>query len=190
MLVKLRPIMVYDLDLLLAWAQVPEVWKYLPTSRKNEKLTWEDHYSWWKDWVSAQGGPYPPRRDWAILYSDMSTVARRVGVAHAVFNYPNPPEIGLYIGEMGVWGKGIGKLALEEMIKILSNSGYRIYRAVIHPKNRRSISLFTSLGFRRMGKGRNGQDLYEANYSTSVRPTSPVPIAKERDRLSCKFSPA
>jgi len=146
--VTLRPIRETDLPLMLAWGNIPEIWKYLPTSRKGEGLTWETHHNWFVN------------RKRRVDY--MIDIGRPVGVIHATdyLSSDSPvkiPEIGLYIGETGVWGQRIGKQALAQMLELLPQP---VAYAVIHPRNKRSIRLFTSLRFKKVGKARKGQDLY------------------------------
>jgi RimJ/RimL family protein N-acetyltransferase len=95
----------------------------------------------------------------------MIEIGRPVGVIHAI-DYETGssyhpvikiPEVGLYIGEVELWGQGVGKQALTQMLELLPE---RAAYAVIHRKNERSIKLFTSLGFKKIGKARKGQELY------------------------------
>ena len=109
MSVYLRELKKSDLELLLAWAHISEIWEYLPTSRRGEKLTWEKHFQWW---TNRQN-----RIDWMIIYD-----GRSVGVVHVCNLDTDYPEIGLYIGEVTLWGKGIGKKALELALKKFDES--------------------------------------------------------------------
>ncbi len=177
--VSLRELNVNDLDLLLAWAHIPDIWVYMPTSRRNENLSWEEHLKWWYGRKN--------RRDWMIKYYVGN---RSVGVIHASDLLTERPEIGLYVGELGLWDDGVGERALLEVIDILKSSNYLWARAVIHPDNIRSIRLFTKCGFIRISKGRKGQDIYEINLGTIDRPKSTVRSSQERDRLSLKPIPA
>ena len=182
--VNLRLITGEDLELLLAWAWIPGIWEYMPTSRRGEGLTWESHYNWWYRKAN--------RIDWMILVDDEITGERAVGVVHVILN-TDFPEVGLYLGEIPLWGKGIGREALKLVIlRLLSHPGLlghpellgldrRILRAVIHPKNGKAIRLFTGLGFKRIGKARKEQDLYELDLSTTNRPEAAVPMYQVGD---------
>ena len=145
--VALRSVRDEDLELLLAWAWIPSIWVYMPTSRRVEVLTWEHHYRWWQQRRN--------RKDWMILLEDEG-FQRRVGVVHIDFN-SEPPEIGLYIGEITLHGKGIGKRALEMAIE---ESECNNLVAVVNPQNGRSVALFEGLGFKYKGGARHGQTLY------------------------------
>jgi RimJ/RimL family protein N-acetyltransferase len=151
MQVVLRRLAEEDLPLLLAWSRIPEIWKFLPTSRRKEKLTWEKHHAWFHNRKA--------RSDFII------DIGRPVGVIHVDYEQDFYPEIGLYIGEPDLWGQGIGKKALQQ---ILERCPDPVAYAVIHPKNKRSIRLFTSLGFHRVGKARNGQHLYQIKFGASL----------------------
>lgn len=155
MSVSLRELKAEDLPLLLAWAHIREIWEYLPTSRKNENLTWVDHLLWFKSRIN--------RVDWVITYWN-----RPVGVIHIRGLDGEYPEIGLYIGETTLWGAGIGRLALSlAMEQAVTKLGIKKLDAVIHPENLRSVHLFKELGFERVGGARNGQGLYERSLSRS-----------------------
>ena len=144
---RLREVEEGDLELLLAWAHISQIWRYLPTSRKGESLTWEKHRLWWDRLRN--------RLDWMIIYQE-----RRVGVLHITGLDSIEPEIGLYIGETTLWGQGVGKRALSLGIEKAKELGIEKLQAMIHPKNCRSVRLFQSLGFKKTGKGRKGQDCY------------------------------
>ena len=179
-IVNLRDLREEDLPLLLAWAHISPIWDYLPTTRKSEKLTWGKHNEWF---YSKRG----IRLDWMIMVEDKYWKSRPVGVVHVVDTDKPYPEIGLYIGEMGLWGKGAGKdalgLGIREMERYPHVEGLH---AVIHPENKRSIRLFTSLGFKKIGESRKEQDLYEYTFD---RPPGPVPQHQIGGRLSYSPSP-
>jgi RimJ/RimL family protein N-acetyltransferase len=150
---QLRELRESDLPLLLAWSRNPDIWEHMPTSRKGERLTWEKHHAWYRNRSTFD------RVDCMILYQD-----RPVGVVHAtgIRSLPeNYVEVGLYIGETGLWGQGIGAEALEIFISLLRVHGIHRLEAQIHPDNVRSIRLFTKAGFKRTEiGGRSEQDVY------------------------------
>ena len=160
-IVSLRPIREEDLPLLLAWSYISPVWEYLPTSRKGEELTWEQHNKWF---YYKRG----TRLDWMVIVEEKYERPRPTGVVHVVDIDKLYPEIGLYIGEMRLWEKGIGKDALRLGIREMERySHVGGLHAVIHPENKRSIRLFTSLGFKRIGESRKEQSLYECPFNRS-----------------------
>jgi len=180
--VGLKPLDDTELPILLAWAHILKIWEYLPTSRRNEKLTWDEHNKWFHF-------KRDHRFDWLIMVDDNKWKLRPVGVIHVNEIDREYPEIGLYIGDMNLWGKsGIGKRALQLAIDRISvYSHIQGLHAVIHPENKRSIRLFKSLGFKKIEKARKGQELYEHSFD---RPEIPVPIHQGGDRLSYQSSPA
>ena len=175
MQVYLRKVEEADLELLLAWAHIPEIWKYLPTTRQKEKLLWWDHWRWWKH--------REDRIEYMITVNDGLTGRRRVGVVHYVIVDPFP-EVGLYIGETTLWGEQVGKDALMMLLEKLAPPMYLKVRAVIHPKNKRSIRLFTGLGFHKIEKGRKGQDTYEFDFRSISRSEIAISFSQGGDRRS------
>lgn len=170
--VSLRPVCEFDLPLLLAWAHIDKIWEFMPSSRKGEVLTWERHLEWWRN--------RRDRMDYIIEFE-----SRPVGVLHLIShsNYPHLEphwqEIGLYIGEIGLWGKGVGTGAVNQAVDLMrkgnammqdrhQRKGADYLRAVIHPDNARSIALFTKAGFKKVGPGRSGQDRYELSLENLV----------------------
>ena len=178
--VDLRPLDDTDLPILLAWAHMLKIWEYLPTSRRSEILTWEEHNKWFHFKRNN-------RFDWTILLDDGKWKQRSVGMVHVIEIHEEYPEVGLYIGDVNLWGKGIGKRALQLVIGRMSvYSHIQGLHAIIHPDNKRSIRLFKSLGFKKVGEARKGQDRYECTFS---RPSGPIPIHQFRSKLSDQPSP-
>jgi L-amino acid N-acyltransferase YncA len=142
----------------------------MPSSRKGEKLTWEQHNQWF------QHRDTHLRKDWIILFSDQDAkdsgaFYRPVGVIHrdARKSIEDMPEVGLYIGDISLWGSGIGSTALEEVIQKTREERYPGLFAMIHSKNKRSIQLFTNAGFvKTKEKGRKGQNVYKYRFSATV----------------------
>ena len=168
MQVSLRELRDTDLPLLLAWAHIKEIWTYMPTSRSSENLTWERHFSWWKS--------RKDRVDWII---EPVGFQRPVGVIHLAGLSKPFPEVGLYIGEVGLWGQDIGEQSLKMVMAEASAMGIIILVAVMLKENQRSVSLFMKLGFKDIGEARNGQRRYERTFG---RPEVPVFISQARDR--------
>lgn len=179
--VDLRPLDDTDLPILLAWAHMLKIWEHLPTSRKSEQLTWEEHNKWFHF-------KRDNRFDWIILLDDGKWKQRPVGVVHVIEIEKEYPEVGLYIGDTNLWGKfGIGKkalqLAMDRMSVYLHVQGLC---AMIHPNNKRSIKLFKNLGFKKVGEARKGQYRYECTFN---RPSGPIPVHQVRSKLSDQPGP-
>ena len=151
MKVSLREASDNDLELLLAWGTHPQVTRFLPS--RPPALTWELHRAWFKT--------RQHRMDWLIMVDDGKTRPRAVGEVHIRDLNTPAPEIGLYIGEVDLWGKGIGRQALELAMEWAWAHGVKKLQAVIHPRNRRSLHLFSTIGYQKIGIARRKQWLYE-----------------------------
>mgnify|MGYP001564806631 CR=1 FL=1 len=150
MQIELREVSESDLELIFAWRSNPEVVKYLPS--RPETFTWEHHWDWWNGRKN--------RLDWLIQLDDGMTRPRYIGVAH-IANMQAVPEVGLYIGEQGLWGRGTGFAVLNLLIENATLYNYLRLLAHIHKKNKVSLHMYEKAGFIRVGEGRNGQWLYE-----------------------------
>ena len=67
------------------------------------------------------------------------------------------PEIGYFIGEVTLWGKGLGKQAVEMAIAWLKEKGYKYCHTTVLNDNMRSRNLLESLGFTCMAEARPGE---------------------------------
>ena len=172
MQVTIREVTPEDLPIMLAWAHIKEIWEWLPTSRKGEVLTWENHFNWWQLRVN--------RLDWMIMVETDEYGPRPVGIV--IVNLKSL-ELGIYIGEVMLWGQGVARRALSQVIMKLTHQGHTKFCAMVHPKNERSQALFTGLGFIKVGKGRRDQDLYELDLNTHGGPEVTVSAEQTRDKL-------
>ena len=71
------------------------------------------------------------------------------------------PEIGYYIGEKSLWGKGIGKEVVKAAMEWIKEYGRDYTHTTVKDDNERSIRLLTSLGFERLGPARPGESWYQ-----------------------------
>ena len=71
------------------------------------------------------------------------------------------PEIGYYIGEVSLWGKGFGKEAVSLALDWLKEHGKEYCHTTIMDDNERSIQLIKSLRFEYLGKAREGESWYQ-----------------------------
>ena len=156
--VRIRPATADDLELLMAWRSHPEV--YEGAFEQDGPLWWEDHSRWWD---GREG-----RHDWITIVEEHGQ-PRRVGSVAARQVSPDSAVISVYVGEVTVRRRGVGResvrLAMEEL-KSLDRITYAI--AHIIDGNDRSIRLFKSLGFTATGKGEGGQHTYKANLHDHV----------------------
>ena len=177
--VTLKPLSDHELELLFAWRKIPYIWEYLP-SYDVDGLSWPLHYAWFHSTRKT-------RADWIIFVDDDYTRKRAVGSTHVDLLDTDSPEVGIFIADKSIWGKGVGYQALSWTVNRVVKMGHKRVFAVIHPVNLRSISLFHKVGFIRVGGARNGQDLYK--YTVSG-PEIPVPGSEARDRRSYQPVPA
>ena len=136
-----------DWELMLAWRSNPDLYQGFYTQDK--PLTWDEHIKWIesrnKDW-----------RTFIILYE-----GRRVGIV-TVANLDHwAPEVGFYVGEKNLWGKGIGKEAVGLGLEYIKSYDRDYARTTILNNNYRSIRLIKSLGFEYLGPAREGESWWQ-----------------------------
>lgn len=128
--VSLRPANRQDVDQMFRWRNDPEIYQWF--RNQDEPLNWHDHVDWF------QSRP-DERTDLIIEYP--STPAGVVSLAA-------DGDVGIYIGEKHLWGKGIASEALEKALQ----GRYGEFSAEIHVDNTASQKLFEKQGFERVGK--------------------------------------
>lgn len=128
--VSLRPATVQDLDAMYRWRNDPEIHRWF---REQEgTLDWHDHVGWF------QGRP-EEREDLVIEY---------LGVGVGVVSIAADGDVGVYVGEKRLWGRGIASRALERAVEERSEP----LRAQIHVENGASRRLFEGCGFEEVGR--------------------------------------
>ncbi len=141
--IYLRPLTEADRPLTMAWRSNPLVYQGCYTQK--QPLTWEEHTQWIKsrnqDW-----------RNFIVMYND-----RPVGVITIAQLDHWQPEIGWYIGEVSLWGNGIGKEAVRLGLAYIRTQGKESCHTTIKESNERSLRLAQSLGFKIVGKAREGE---------------------------------
>lgn len=128
---------------MLAFRNSPLV--YQGFYRQREPLVWEEHCAWFRsrnsDW-----------RTFIVLYGD-----RPVGIVTIGQLDHWSPEIGYHIGEVSLWGKGVGKEAVRLGCKYIKNYGREYCHTTVLKDNLRSVKLLKSLGFEYMAQARLGE---------------------------------
>jgi len=71
------------------------------------------------------------------------------------------PEVGIVVGEVSLWGQGVGKKALILSIEWLKTNGYQACHTSILKDNERTIKMFESVGFNLIGDARVDELEYE-----------------------------
>jgi RimJ/RimL family protein N-acetyltransferase len=121
-----RPVRPEDLELLLAWRSNPRVFGHF--RGQEAPLDWEEHLAWF-------GSRPPDRHDYVIEYN-----GRRVG---SIFLTPDS-FVGVYVGELSLWGEGIGGAAVEWLCTTYDRDAFL---AEVHEENEGSRRLFEDQGF-------------------------------------------
>ena len=149
-MIYLRELKPEDYELIMAWRSNPLVYKSFYS--QNKPLTWDEHIKWIKS----------RNKDWRnfIIILDDGFTENRVGVVTIGQLDYWEPETGIYIGYTDLWGKGIGKVALQLAVDYIKSYGRKYTRTTILDVNERSKKLYSSLGFKRIGEARPGESLY------------------------------
>ena len=149
--ISLRPANEYDLPLIMAWRSNPLVYQgfYL----QNGPLVWENHVKWFR----SRGLEW---RIFIVLFE-----GRPIGVVNiSQLDLPSP-EIGYYIGEVSLWGKGLGTEAVRKGLEWLKDYSLThpnivgVY-ARVFDHNIASVKLIEKLGFVKGAKSREGESYY------------------------------
>ena len=159
MLMYLRRAAESDLALMMAWRSDKEIncGFYQQSRRESTWLEWGGHYRWWSTRPS----------DWdtyvvMVIDDAISECSPRpVGVVTIGQKSHWEPEIGIYIGEKSLWGKGVGKSALQLIVDLLRDQGYEYAKSTILDSNERSQRLFASVGFEKTGESRRGESRWQ-----------------------------
>jgi RimJ/RimL family protein N-acetyltransferase len=146
MKIDFRPVTRDDIELLIAWRANPDVYEGL--YEQNNPYEWERFYHWWTDLEHS--------RDWIIMVYQ-SGIWRDVGVIRVLELDTDVPEIGVYVGEVPLWGAGVGSDAVRFALEWLRDAGYSTASACILETNDTSISLFERLGFTYFGQSRENE---------------------------------
>lgn len=129
--VKLKKVNIKtDLELLMAWRSNPLIYKYFHL--QNSPLNWSEHYKYWKSQKNTI--------HWIILYFQNNTW-RKIGSIYISNLSSQKPEIGLFIGEVTLQGKGIGTESLKKAVDWLRTKGHKKVLARVHKKNIASRNL-------------------------------------------------
>ena len=131
-MIYLRQATFGDLPLIMAWRNNQLVYKGFV--QQTNPLVWEEHLNWWNSLKDDQ-------RVFVICYDD-----RPVGVVTT-----NDNEVGYYIGEVTLWGQGIGTQVVGQVCDWLKDKGTEDVYLRIKDDNIASQRLATKLGFKKEG---------------------------------------
>lgn len=149
--VSLREATFADLELVMAWRSHPDVYRYFFLQREQGALKWEGHLRFWETRSN--------RKDWIILLRE-DGISRAVGMVYAFNLDEETPRLGIYVGEVTLWGKGVGRDAIRLASLWLQEQGYAKCWAGIIDGNGASMRIFEANGFRRTGPARDGEWTY------------------------------
>jgi len=145
-----RPATTDDLELMMAWRSHPEL--YQNFYKQDGPIEWEGHIEWWESRKN--------RRDWIITIREKDRW-RDIGNLNVSSLDTELPEIGVYIGEITFWGKGIATEAVHFGVDWLREQGYQAVRARILDSNEPSQRVFKKVGFHRTGEARENESEYK-----------------------------
>lgn len=141
-----------DLSLIMAWRSHPLV--YQGFTQQGSPLVWSGHLTWWRSRNS----------DWRTFVVCLleDSFDRPIGVVNIGQLDHWSPEVGYLIGEITLWGRGIGTEAVKlgiEWIKEYAKTHKHItaIHTTIHDDNYGSIGIVKKLGFKKGMKARDGE---------------------------------
>ena len=148
MTVSLRDAQDSDIGFVFNLRNIPLVWRGLyQQSREDKPLQLTEHVKWWFS-----------RHNWKMFIIQYDK--KDVGVLNFGQLDCWIPQVGIYI-HPDEWGKGTGKQAFELGFNWLKLNNYIACHTTILDNNHRSIKLFKGLGFKKIGKGREGESWYQ-----------------------------
>lgn len=130
-----------DIEIIFYWRQNKQIYDNFLIQKK--PLIWEDHLAFWSS--------YKNRYDWLIMLND-----RRIGSVYFKKIDDATLDIGIYISDLTLWGRGIASIAVQKALIWAKGNNFKSVTATILRKNHRSIGLFIKNGF-----------LYNNEYSDS-----------------------
>ncbi len=133
-----------DALLVMTWRSNPLV--YAGFLKQKAPLQFENHWDYWKSLKNY--------KHWIILYGE-GEYQRPVGQVNAQKLDTDCPEVGYFIGETPLWGKGIATEAVRLVLDELWEMGYDQVCADTKPDNIASQVLLRRLGFEQT-VGRDG----------------------------------
>lgn len=137
--IEYRPAKDGDLELMMAWRSHPKLYENL--HGQDGPLKWEDHLSWWQNREN--------RRDWIITVNSGDRW-RDVGMIALSGINSETPSVGIWIGEVTLWGEGIATEAVQFSVDWLQKRNFAGAEAEIYSWNKSSIRLFEKIGFEKV----------------------------------------
>ena len=138
-----------DMALVLAWRNNPDVWR--GTYSQRESITWREHQKWWgsrEDHISF------------MVVLVVNNISRDVGILNISPLTYWSPEIGIIIGEVSLWGLGVGTKAFKLGCDWLKEKGYQWTSTTVLDSNVAMIKVLKKLGFKRTCEARKDESRY------------------------------
>lgn len=120
------------------WMNDPTVTQFLARRQRQTIL------SGWRYWQKCQ------RARHITLYAIYAD-GRHVGNAGYYDIQARQAELRLVIGDRSVWGKGVGKLVMQQLLAEAKRLQWQLVLLYVNPKNERAVKLYRKLGFQAMG---------------------------------------
>ncbi|GAA0359623.1 GNAT family N-acetyltransferase [Bacillus horti] len=155
--IKIRPLQIKDYEMVLAWSKddvfcVANGWEI---NRSSEEL-----HKWWIQCVERQPKDF---RRMGVEYKE-----RLIGYADLALINNHTAELGIAIGERGLWGSGFGSAAARCMMDYATeNLGITILTAETHEENIRSQKLLEKIGFQEIS--RIGFEMYKGKENQLIQ---------------------
>lgn len=158
MKVLLREATDNDLELILAWRNLPLI--YEGFYQQVELLTWEEHYKWWHS-----------RHNWKqfVIQVNNGITTRDVGCVTLSQLDHWEPEIGYFLSEVTLWGMGITTKAVSLALDWLKENGYQYVSTTILDRNIASQQIVKKLNFQKTSPARKGESCWKLKLSNKPR---------------------
>lgn len=147
--IEFRPATESDLELMMAWRSHPDLYENFYI--QDGELDWETHINWWNS--------RDDRRDWIVVINENERW-RDVGNINLSNLDSERPEVGIYVGEISAWGKGVATESVEFVLSWLHREGYQEAKARILEYNEASQRVFEKVGFEHVGPARENEREY------------------------------
>ena len=140
--IKIRPISIDDFEAVLKWSKddsfcLTNGWEI---NRKPDEL-----FRWWLLCVENNSAHF--------IRMGIELNEKLVGYTDLASIEDNTAELGIAIGESGLWGKGIGAYASRCMMEYASKKfGIRTFTAETNEENLRSCKMLRKIGFKEISR--------------------------------------
>ncbi|MFP8953870.1 GNAT family N-acetyltransferase [Natrialbaceae archaeon A-arb3/5] len=156
--IEFRPAKEGDLELMMAWRSHPQLYENLHS--QDGPLEWDDHLDWWES--------REDRRDWIITVRTGERW-RDVGIIALSGLDSDYPSVGVWVGEITLWGEGIATEAVKFSINWLQKRDYSGAVAGIYSWNNSSQQVFEKAGFKQAESLEDNRYNYRIEFDSHVQ---------------------